>query len=215
MSDVTLHLGDCLDVLPTLAAGSVDLLLADPPYGVGLAYGGEFQDTPDHLKQLLPAFLEQAQRVAKITVIPSGRFEIETWLMQNYPPRWRMCWYKGPQSTASPIGFSDFELMFVYGKDVYRRAHDYFRVQPEVDQDSGHPCPKPVGWATWIIDRLTKPGNTVMDCFLGRGTTGMAAVKLGRNFIGCELHPEYFAIAKRNIEQARAQLALPLFGAAE
>jgi len=197
--------------MQTLPDGSVDAVITDPPYGVGLIYGRQFIDNIYYLFNILPPFIKEAQRIARIVVFPSGKYEIESWLMQNYPPRWRMCWYKGSQSTASPIGFSDFELMFVYGEDIYRSAHDYFYIRPEDNKRIGHPCPKPQGWAEWLISRLTKKGDTVLDCFMGSGTTGVACVKTGRNFIGCEIDPTYYAIAEKRIREAKMQTPLPGF----
>jgi len=198
-----------MEFMRTLGTGSIDAVITDPPYGVGLKYGGQFKDTTDNLYNLLPQFLSEAQRIAHLVVFPSGQFEIETWLMQNYPPRWRMCWYKCPQSTASPIGFSDFELMFVYGDKIYHQAHDYFYIRPETNQNLGHPCPKPVGWSSWLIDRLTLNSAIVLDPFMGSGTTGVACVQTGRNFIGCEISEDYFKVAQKRISEAQMQMRLP------
>jgi site-specific DNA-methyltransferase (adenine-specific) len=68
-----------------------------------------------------------------------------------------------------------------------------------------HPCPKPVAWMRWIVERASLPGETVFDPFMGSGTTGVACAKLGRKFIGIEIEPKYFDIACRRIEQAYAQ----------
>jgi DNA modification methylase len=57
----------------------------------------------------------------------------------------------------------------------------------------------------WCIENWTKPGDTIFDPFMGSGTTGVAAIQLGRNFIGCEIDPDYFEIAKKRIEQAEMQ----------
>jgi DNA modification methylase len=81
--------------------------------------------------------------------------------------------------------------------------HDYFAIAPEMDR-FGHSCPKPVGYAKWLIKRLTDSG-TILDPFLGSGTTGVAAVQMGRNFIGCEMDPGYFATACKRIEDAQRQ----------
>ena len=208
MVNIQLHLGDCLEFMKTLPDGSVDAVITDPPYGVGLEYGGQFVDDENYLFGILPSFIREAERISKLIIFPSGKYEVERWLMQNYPPRWRMCWYKGSQSTASPIGFSDFELMFVYGKDIYRSSHDYFYIRTESDKRIGHPCPKPQGWAEWLISRLTKRGDTVLDCFMGSGTTGMVCVKTGRNFIGCEIDSGYFKIAEKRIAEAQLQISM-------
>ena len=75
---------------------------------------------------------------------------------------------------------------------------------------AAHPTQKPLAVVSPFIERLTEPNWIVFDPFAGTGTTGVACVQTGRNFIGCEIDPTYFEIAKRRIEQAQAQMALPL-----
>lgn len=72
-----------------------------------------------------------------------------------------------------------------------------------------HPTQKPVALYSYLIRTYTNPGDTVLDMCMGSGTTGVAAVQLGRNFIGYEIDPGYFAIAEKRI--AQAQLQEPLF----
>jgi DNA modification methylase len=68
-----------------------------------------------------------------------------------------------------------------------------------------HPVPKPVGYMTWSVKLASEPGETILDPFMGSGTTGVAAVKLGRKFIGIEIEPKYFDIACRRISDALKQ----------
>jgi adenine-specific DNA-methyltransferase len=68
-----------------------------------------------------------------------------------------------------------------------------------------HPCEKPLSLMTHIVGTSSKPGQTVLDPFAGSGTTGVAAVQMGRNFIGIEREPKYFDIACRRIEDAQRQ----------
>jgi DNA modification methylase len=71
--------------------------------------------------------------------------------------------------------------------------------------DAEHPARFPVKFAMELVEPFTLPGETVMDPFMGSGTTGVACVKLGRKFIGIEIEPKYFEIACKRIEQAYAQ----------
>lgn len=75
-------------------------------------------------------------------------------------------------------------------------------------EGNDHPCPKPEVLMEKLIGDFTDPGETILDPFMGSGTTGVAAIRLGRNFIGWERDEKYFAIAKRRIENAREQLRL-------
>jgi site-specific DNA-methyltransferase (adenine-specific) len=73
-----------------------------------------------------------------------------------------------------------------------------------------HPTVKSTDLMAWLIKLITPPGGTVLDPFMGSGSTGKAAVRLGHSFIGCELDADYYAIATRRIEAERAKVALPL-----
>ena len=68
-----------------------------------------------------------------------------------------------------------------------------------------HPTQKPVALMVWCIKLISKVGDTIFDPFMGSGTTGVAAIQLGRNFIGCEIDPDYFAIAEKRIKEATLQ----------
>ena len=63
---------------------------------------------------------------------------------------------------------------------------------------------------TYLIERYTMPGDTVVDPYMGSGGTGVACVRTGRNFIGGEIDPTYFAIAQKRIEQAQSQMVMAL-----
>jgi DNA modification methylase len=74
----------------------------------------------------------------------------------------------------------------------------------------GHPCPKPLKFVKWLIKKGSKEGDTILDPFMGSGTTGVACVQTGRNFIGCEIDPGYFKIAEKRIHDAQQQMRLPI-----
>ena len=69
--------------------------------------------------------------------------------------------------------------------------HDHFSTPCGFDEN-GHPCPKPVRYATWLVSRGAGKGQSVLDPFMGSGTTGVACMNLGRLFIGVEKEPAYF-----------------------
>jgi DNA modification methylase len=73
------------------------------------------------------------------------------------------------------------------------------------ERDIAHPCPKPLVWMCWLVKRASLDSETILDPFMGSGTTGVAAVKLGRKFIGIEIEPKYFDIACRRISDALKQ----------
>ena len=209
MPDVKLILGDCLDVMAGMEAGSVDAVITDPPYGVGIEYD-DYKDTKENWRKLFIDFVPEARRVAKMVIMPSCQINELEFIYRTYPPDWLICWHKGSPGTSAYIGFNDWEPLLVYGKTKKLCMHDHFTVtNKEKMGNYGHPCPKPVRWATWLIQRSTKPGDIILDPFLGTGTTLVAAVQAGRRGIGIEKSSKYFAIAQARIE--KAQMQPPLF----
>lgn len=206
---VSIHCGDGLELLRAMPDGSVDLIVTDPPYGVGIQYD-TFEDTRDNVRQLLAAFIPEAVRVAKAVLFPAGEFPTELWLYKTFPPRWRLCWYKGSQPGASFVGYQDWESIMVYGKDVFRFAHDFFFANPGTpSKGNGHPCPKPITWASWLVRKFSKEGDLVCDPFMGSGTVGVACVNLGRRFVGVDMSRDYWEIAHERIDLALDQPRLP------
>ena len=100
------------------------------------------------------------------------------------------------------IGFNDWEPLLVYGKNDGVQMHDYLAMaNNEKMGEFNHPCPKPLGWAKWIIQRTTRDDHVILDPFFGSGTTGVAAKLLGRQFIGIEISEKYCEIARKRIDQ--------------
>jgi DNA modification methylase len=197
---VTLYLGDCREILPTL--GRVDAVVTDPPYGIEWVYEG-YADSFEAWRALVDSVIPVANAAAKVMALAVGPIEAERHILVNHDPKWRVCWYRGSTGARSAIGFRDWETNFIFGTPP-GPIHDHFHAVPEL-RDIGHSCPKPVEWAEWFVSRLTKAGGTVVDPFLGSGTTGVAAVKLGRKFFGIELTPKYFDLACRRITDALAR----------
>lgn len=202
---ITLMLGDCLSVLPTLAAGSVDAVVVDPPYGIGEAAGKN--KSRSHLaiskdygchewdnKPLSQYFINEVFRVSKWQIILGGNY-------YNLPPS--SCWLVWDKMNGAN-DFADCELAWTNLKKAVRRIqylwHGMFRANNE--SRGLHPTQKPLGVMEWCIKQLPPDVKTIGDFCMGSGTTGVAAINLGLNFIGCEIDPHYFEIARARIEQA-------------
>jgi DNA modification methylase len=218
-----LYLGDCLEIMPTL--GKVDAVVTDPPYGIGLVKktsdyrdskffdNGEslratkqYCDEPDYIRGLIGSAIPLALSMAERGLIFSGP---------------AMLWaYPEPASIGSVFtlagagrtswGFQCTHPVLFYGKDPFLqdgkggRPNSLKDDQPNSEKID-HPCPKPVAWMLWAINRATRPKETVLDPFMGSGTTGVACVRLGRSFIGIEIDEGYFDIACKRIRKAYAQ----------
>jgi DNA modification methylase len=195
----TLYLGDCREILPTLS--KVDAVITDPPYGNGLEYG-IFQDTEEQVGNLISIFVPWGIANASRMLITSGNQ-----CQHLYPrPKWTLAWVTPAGAGSGFWGFSCWQPILVYGSCPYLasgkgRRSDIF-IHTEVSQENGHPCPKPIYFMEKLVERASLPGHVVLDPLMGSGTTGVAAVRLGRKFIGIEIEPKYFDIACRRIETA-------------
>lgn len=197
MVSVDLRLGDCLDILPTLTG--IDAVVTDPPYGLDFR-GAEWDSS-------IPLWIAEARRIAPVVV-----FTTAPTTLWDYPrPDWVSCWYRtAAQSRNIMGGFNHWTPIVVYGKPkfVVDTFYSNGMVTAHANKGIEHPSPKDVGLMRWMVINCTNPGDTVLDPFMGSGTTGVACVQTGRNFIGIEKEPEYYAIGEKRIKQAQMQPAL-------
>lgn len=213
---VELILGDCLEVMRGFPAGSVDAVVTDPPYGIDGSngsvnrkrgkgnYSGLFDDTPDYIRNLVIPALYEMRRIARCIVLTPGNKNFS-----SYPqPDSFGCFYQPAAVGLQTFGNLDAQPIFYYGKNASKRNMGVpcsYQLT-EKPEDNGHPCVKPIKAWTKLILNNTLPGQTILDPFMGSGTTGVACVQTGRNFIGIEIDPGYFEIAKKRIEQAQPRL---------
>ncbi len=203
IGNATLYLGDCMEVLPTL--GKVDAVITDPPYGinenskkvasrVNAAAAKDYGDF-DWDKKPPAAELIQAIR---------DKGEFQAFFGGNYfalPPT--SCWLVWDKLNSGD--FADCELAWTnWPKAVRRLQWRWNGMIRQGNEERYHPTQKPLEVMKWVIELCPK-AQTILDPFMGSGTTGVAAIQLGRSFIGIEREPKYFDIACKRIEQAVAQ----------
>jgi len=103
-------------------------------------------------------------------------------------------------------GFSSINPILYYGKDPYLAKGMGCRpnswMVTDTAEKNGHPCPKPINFMLKIVNRVSWKDETILDPFMGSGTTGVACMNLGRKFIGIEIEPKYFDIACKRIREA-------------
>jgi DNA modification methylase len=107
-------------------------------------------------------------------------------------------------------GFQCTHPVLFYGKDPFLQdglggRPNSFRTEQPNTEKIDHPCPKPIRWMEWAVDRCSRLGETILDPFAGSGTTGVACARLGRRFIGIERHEPYFDLMVRRITEAHRQ----------
>lgn len=196
----TIYHGDNREVLPSLPDTSVDLAFADPPYGVGFSYAGSYDDEGGAAYEAwMGDTYAHLTRVAPIVMVTPGIRNMWAWPR----PTWVLGWHKPGSTRRGDLGgFNVWEPVLMYGK---RRIHNDALRLPDVanhSRDTGcHPCPKPLRLLTWLISNATDEGATVLDPFMGSGTTLRAAKDLGRKAIGIEVEERYCEVAARRLAQ--------------
>ena len=202
IGDATLYLGDCRDILPTLP--KVDAVVTDPPYGIDFGRAGGFsashgwgpwrenvawdQERPER------AIFDAMRACSRDQIVWGGNY-----FTDYLPPtmQW-LVWDKGQRE----FSLADCEFAWSSQRKA-ARIITYARGKA-VGDGKEHPTQKPVQVMQWCIGFLPD-ARTILDPFMGSGTTGVACVNLGRKFIGIEIEPKYFDIACRRIEEAYKQ----------
>src|SRR5580700_626848 len=202
---ITLYHGDCRDILPTL--GSVDLVLTDPPYNLGIEYGAQVNDRNLCYAEWCNEWFRQCLLVAATVAISPGIANISLWYTLKKPD-WMLCWHKPAAMGRAPVGYNNWEPLLLWGKSKGRNGADV--VTAPIVTDSAidkHPCPKPLQWAKGFIGRLSSDESTILDHFAGSGTTLRAAKDMGRKAIGIDIFEAYAEIAAKRLEQGVFQYA--------
>jgi DNA modification methylase len=215
-----LYLGDCLEVMPLL--GKVDVVVTDPPYGIGLTKktndyrdskffdNGEslrasktYRDNDQHIRALIRQTIPMALSIATRAVIFCGPAML--WEYPEPASLGTVFAVNGAGRTA--WGFQCSHPVLFYGKDPFLqdgkggRPNSIRDGQPNREKIN-HPCPKPLSWMKWAVGRGSRIGETVLDPFMGSGTTGVACANMGRSFVGIEIDDGYFDIACQRIRRA-------------
>ena len=194
-----LYLGDCREILPLLAR--VDLVLTDPPYGIADKWGGQqkgkngesrlWDGDNEWDKATCPDLVEIAVALASRSIIWGGNY------YPLPPSRGYLVWDK-----MQEFSNADSELAWCsWGQTP--RTFRYARAQL-ASEGKEHPTQKPLPLMLWCLNFLPK-AKTILDPFMGSGTTGVACANMGKTFYGIEREPKYFDIACKRIEAAYAQ----------
>lgn len=195
---IDLYLGDCREILPTL--GRFDAVVTDPPYGI--KKDGQKRTTGGHGGRKAYDFKgwDQERPAPEIfsLLLQSGAKHViwgGNYFADLFPPtgKW-LVWDKGQR-----INQSDGELAWT-SENGALRIFELNRVALMTD-GAQHPTQKPVEVMRWSIQQLNHP-KTIVDPFMGSGTTGVAAVDLGLSFTGIEIDPGFYDIACTRIEAA-------------
>ena len=235
-SNIKLIQGDCISSMKDIESSSIDLILTDPPYNLGLF----MQDRDTNLKRMrdnyfgaagwdnleyeewassMDAFFEESARVLKkggamIVFMAVIKVESIIQIAQRHGLYYKTTgtWHKlNPMPRNMNLHFINSTESWIYFISGARTGtfnnngkalHDFVEtsVTPKSERAFGkHPTQKPVGLMAHFVETLTNAGETVLDPFMGSGSTGVAAQSLGRDFIGIELDGAYCEIAAKRM----------------
>lgn len=212
---VTIYHGDCREIVPELGPDSIDLVLTDPPYGIcdpkfklkkgSLStirakgnYLSNFDDTPNYIKSVVVPLIELCAEHWPVVLTPG----IKNFFL--YPPADSFgCFYQPASVGLQTWGNADSQPILYYGKNPTKKAFGKalsFQLTESPDKN-GHPCPKPLGVWKKLLSNVSLFNHTILDPFMGSGTTLRAAKDLGRKAVGIELEERYCEIAAMRMQQ--------------
>ena len=232
LENIKLFNGDCLDILPKIDNSSIDLIITSPPYEdiMGAGYGAKSKDVL--FLKLYSEFLDKVFAEYKRILKDNGQvfFNIKSKTLKKrlISPHWLeftdgfqslnfksyIIWkYSGSFDSTKARFHLDYEIIYHLSKgdDIYLNEncglHDplssvWYVPHNISSKDRVHPTQMPVGLVERILQVASKEGDTVLDNFMGSGTTGLACKQKLLSFIGIEINPDNYAIAEKRINYA-------------
>lgn len=216
---ITIYHGDARDVLSKI--DHYDAIVTDPPYGV--SFDGKntkhttrrddgytlIEDTPEYVEfVIVPIVCGEVKRGNRVVLTPG----IRNMFVYPKPDGVGTIFYPSGAGLGR-WGFTCSQPIFYYGKDPYLATGKGHRPDSLSSTESaptnGHPCPKPIKVMRWLVNKASLPGETILDPFMGSGTTLRAAKDLGRKAIGIEISEEYCSIAVKRLQQSVLPLGEP------
>jgi hypothetical protein len=187
---IQIYNADCLDVMQEMEDGSVDAVITDPPY---------------------PDYYTEEYKYFDGILDPLKQFDCRQLIFWSAKVEFPLD-YTAIHIWDKVIGCaSTYERIFERNGNesylIFRHMSGFSAVRAKIGRDiiTGHPSQKPRRLLTELVEKFTNDTDTILDPFMGSGTTGVAAVQTGRRFIGIEIDPDYYAIAKRRIQEALMQ----------
>jgi len=202
-----IYLGDCLSLMREMPDKSVDLVLTDPPY-------------PKEYLPLWSGLAEQSKRLLKpggYCITYSGQLfmpEVLQRMTQFLDYRWCIALLHSQTQIVWPVkSFANWKPIFVFRNGYKDETGERIRcdvIRPSGADKKYHKWGQPVGESIELILDYSQEGDLVLDPFLGSGTTAVACIKTGRRYIGMEIDPTYYEIAKKRIDLEKQQMKLAL-----
>ena len=211
---VTLYHGDMRELAGDLKG---NVVVTDPPYGMNIQNGrvtistngkrqfeekgATYDDSPEYARALVPPLMALVSRIGR-GAIWTGTKILDAYLAERYPSAIGGMFHSGGAMRSS-WGFQRISPILFYGKDPQPVAQPNAAYHGKRANQKGllkHATPKPFNDAVWLVKRASLKGETVIDPFMGSGTTLVAAMRTGRKAVGVEISEEFCEFAARRIE---------------
>jgi DNA modification methylase len=215
------HCMGALRLLDQIKNSPIHLVLTDPDWGVGLSYEfGKIADSPkEHWRKLRPVY-QELLRVLKpghpLAIIQGMRYVSKF-------PEWFGCFDTIMSIAINATRFSTYTTPIVLQTGERRlypvSQHYVYGCYTQFDCDflirfgQDFPCPQPITILRQLVRMLSKPGDIVLDPFLGSGTTAIACELEGRRWIGCDWHGPYCELAEERLRETRTEMQMCTEGA--
>lgn len=200
--------GDSLEIMRQLPDKCVDLVLTDPPYGIGesgksnhsrscIAKSKEYADFGWDNKIPKKEYFDEIKRISKNAIIFGGNYFVK--YLDNSP-----CWIVWDKDNGM-TDFADCELAWTNFKTATRKIkwkwQGMLQENMREKEERHHPTQKPVPLFEWILRNYSQEGMTILDCFSGSGTTALACIRTKRNYICIEKEQTYCDITEKRIKE--------------
>lgn len=211
IGNATLYLGDCRDILPTLAG--IDAIVSDPPYGIAYQHSGGGKGVGARRNAKMPIVGDDKPfDPSHLIGFPSVLIFGADHYRDRLPAGGTLVAWDKSCGIGPADSFADAEFAWTNAKvkrNVIRFLWKGVACERAGEENGRryHPTQKPIGVMTRCIE-LLPPADVICDPYMGAGSTGVAAMRLGRRFIGIELDPGYFATACERIENEQRQARL-------
>lgn len=211
-------MGDALKLIKMIPNETIDIVLTDPPYGLNKEgiYGDENLTS---FYQILPECYRVLKKNSWFIVFFSTKFLPYVFKYNPFSYFWQIIFYSPRAGVRSPIGITKYMSILVFKKgnpkliQPNKDLFEHIRGTKMIEPDEGfidHPSPKPKHLIIKLLKMFTKKGDLVLDPFIGSGTTAVAAVISGRQFIGYEIKEKYIKLAEKRVKKARTQSQMKL-----
>ena len=220
---IVIYHADCREMIGVVEA---DVVVTDPPWGINGGGGGGtrrdkkgayllngWEDTNEYIRDAVAPYLAELLATIPRAAITPGNKNIAAYCAALGQPKDIGCFFAAGHAGFSPWGTPKMSLVMYYGDDPYKGrlqvnsllvnsydTHQRARATHELS-DIDHPCPKPYRPWRWLVGRASLENETVLDPFMGAGTTLVAAKHLGRKAIGIEIEERYCEIAAERLSQ--------------